>query len=71
MRKNKHGTKLRTLIRKRGVSCHCYCDIKVELRKEEMIESVFGRVGFFLFFIFYVPDDSSLSSDQDANWFLV
>ena len=54
VRKNKHGTKLRTLIQKRRVSCHCYYDIKVELRKEETIESVFGRVGFFLKFFIYL-----------------
>ena len=40
-RKNKHGKKkLRTLIWKHGVSRHCHCGIKEELRKKETIEFV-------------------------------
>ena len=43
VRKNKHGTKLRTLIWKHRVSHYCHYSIKVELRKKENIEFVEQR----------------------------
>ena len=49
VRKNKHGTKLRTLIWKHRVSRYCHYSIKVELRKKETIEFVEQRsLTFFL-----------------------
>ena len=49
VRKNKHGTKLRTLIWKHGVSRFYHYSIKVELRKKETIE--FAKQRSWTFFL--------------------